>query len=416
MMAAASGAEMSAALAQVAIDEEAGAVASQAGALDLMPAIANIEQLHNETLSLGNLKCMGMGFDAGIEFKDVTTPGDKKVWLDKYVDAIASVDRARMLAKFPSKATANTVDKLAVKRSLRGLLDGLFAREEAIIRPSPPKVTVLKSPDDTVDFSNHEYDGTDIELAQQMCAKLFMVEFEPEHLPTISVLKKMSYSFAIERVLPGADRISLVALARISGEEPFLLLRRYLAGMVFVSAGAVADDVARHEARGHGKIGSHFYWLSWFDCQTLCAAFDFRTAKLSREIKLEILAALIEMMHALSGGPSPRPTGSAAVCAARQDLVRIVCSASVAAAAAAQASGEVAEAARAAALHTEAAAARGTPLGPNGLPRMKGGNPEGAACLDWAKGTCSGACSYSHAGKRGEKKKRGRDAPAAAEG
>ena len=389
-------------------------IVAEAEAEPLLAAIVKIEKMPGGDLDLKDLKTIGMGGPDGTVFGDLKEAEDMKDWIDHYTTKIVAIDKAGVLEAFEDPDHAGQIDMLSTKRTLRLLLDGVFKEEEQAEKKQ--KIHVVQTGDDAgVDFSNHDFTVTEFEKVQRVCRAKFGRQFPPEYLPSVPVLRKMSYSVIVERALPDLDRISIISLRRFPSEPPRLLLRRYLMGMCTVAAGMHAN-APNFDAMGHGRVGGSVYWLSWFDCESLLETFDFRVtgAELSAAVEVEVFIGLIGSMAAMTRGTSPRTSASAAVCLARLDLIRNLTGAAVASASAQAAAAGAAEAVR-----TDLAGARLlTPhKTPNGLPRMLGGNPKGAPCLDWAKGACaaSGMCSFSHEGKGGKKKgKAGKAAAAAA--
>ena len=223
-----------------------------------------------------------------------------------------------------------------------------------------------------------------METQQELCAQIYLRPFHADYIPKLAVLKRMCYSARIDRKMPALTRVPLSSLRVHSLDPTLLLLKRWLVGMCLVSAGTMAPH--GFETGGYGDIRGAYMWLSWIDCLDLLETLETQFVRLSDNARTSVIESLIDIIAASTGLGTPRITASCAVGRAVSDAVRIIASAAAA------------DANPSHKRKIEDADDQPKKLGPNGLVRMKGGNPEGAPCKDFAKGKCPRTfCCWSHA-------------------
>ena len=137
------------------------------------------------------------------------------------------------------------------------------------------------------------------------------------------------------------------------------------------------------ESGGYGIVpGYADAWLSWYDCLDLLDTLEVAFVPLAEAAQTSVIESIINIVSGSTGSGRPRLTASCAIGRAVSDAIRII-----AAAAAAEAGSS----------KRKVGDEDPPKLGPNMLERMKGGNPKGELCKDFARGRCPRAlCSFSH--------------------
>ena len=382
-------------LARVPTTPEASERASKAGATLILSAIAIVEKVTQVDDHV--LDALGVGFDQGNTFSDCDSMSEKTAWLQEYTKALCLADYGAFKSiPVPASLTETDDRKQArvttVLRMLRGLVDPKIT--VAAGASAVPRITVVAKTEDENAYS-YDFPGTELELQQAQCAELYARAFDPLFVPKMAVLKRICYCVKIDKRMAPLARISLSSMRLSPNDTSFILLKRWCVGHVIIAVGAAPPP--GFVSAGYGIAGHTVEWLSWWDCLDLLDTLETRLVALNEAARTSVIESLIEIISASSGHGNPRVTASCAVGRAVHDAIRII-----AAAAASEAGGTSTK-------RKGDDGADEPKLGPNGLARLKGGNPAGELCRNFAKGRCPrDKCSFSHA-------KPAASAPAAAE-
>jgi hypothetical protein len=341
---------------------------------------------------------LGTGLAPGINYADATTAAERAAWIGAYVAGIKSADPGLWCTLTqPATVTGPDIEaarKTQVARALRGLLAAI---EKAPVeeKSATQKFIYAKNAED-IDFSE-DFTCTDLENNNKRCGLLYGRRFHSQFVPKLAVMKRLVFSVVVDLALPSTTRISLASLRVTPDDGPLLLLRRYFTGLCLVCAEQGVFAECRDEGYGEVTAASYRLWLSWYDCAELLDTVEAYTAGLADITVTSIVESIINMIAASSGAGRVRLSGSAAVAHATIHAIPIIAAARAATAQAAVKRAVPDES-------SDGESSDDDEVGPNGLVRMKGGNPAGSRCRDHAKGACPRKmCSFSH--KKAKKKK-----------
>ena len=357
-------------------------IVEQAGATIIMPAVAATERVASITITV--LENLGTGVGDGSTFADASTMAERAAWIKQYANTLAHADWAGIKQILvPAEVTERDDRKGwrlgAVARMLRALRKLLDSND--VTDGSQRSITVYAKTEEESAYA-HDFPGSELEQQQRMCQDFYARSFHSDFVPKIAVLKRICYAVRIDHKLAPLTRVPLSALRITPKDPPHLLFKRWCIGHCIVAAGFDPPH-ASFEDGGFGVVpGYAAAWLSWYDCLDLLDTLEVMFVPLTEAAQTSVIESLIGIVSGSTGGGRPRLTASCAIGRAVSDAIRII-----AAAAAADAGS-----AKRKALDEEP-----PKLGPNMLERMKGGNPKGELCKDFARGRCPRAlCSFSH--------------------
>ena len=357
-------------------------IVEQADATHIMPAIAATERVASITLTV--LENLGTGVGDGSTFADTSTMAERAAWIKTYAHTLLRADATGLKQIMIPTDVTERGDRLAwrlgaIARMLRALRKALDSSGEN--DASRRSITVFARTEEESAYS-HDFPGTELEQQQRLCADLYARSFHSDFVPKIAVLKRICYAVRIDHKLAPLTRVPLSSLRITPKDPPHLLFKRWCVAHCIVAAGV--DPHASFEDGGYGVIpGCANAWLSWYDCLDLLDTLEVMFVPLAEAAQTSVIESIIGIVSGSTGGGRPRLTASCAIGRAVSDAIRII-----AAAAAADAGSNKRKA------NDEDPPIK---LGPNMLERLKGGNPKGELCKDFARGKCPRAlCSYSH--------------------
>jgi len=243
----------------------------------------------------------------------------------------------------------------------------------------------------------------------------YNLKFHAWELPTLGGFKKIAYAVLVDEVFPSPDRVTLESLRRDKSDTACTLFRRLMFGVVVVAAGAKVKLTVRDDGAG-ALAGKPPQWMHGEQASELVKEVDeLRDANTNED-----LMSLVKTLHASLYKATSRGGESPSLCTVRligrvPELIAPVRSRGNKRSArdsedddgafstpskkgrrggkAAQSPGTRATVKKA--RFEDKAGAKG----PNGLPRMVGGNPKGDPCPSLKNhGKCKFAtCSFSHA-------------------
>ena len=399
-------------LALVPCDADARGIFDRARANVIAAAVGEIEKVDKTVgITLQVLENIGVGLSSCEPFFDLETAKGKKKWSVMYLGTIKVVDPGMWAA-----ATVDCPDEGAaaahMMRMLRSVLTGVEkAQQQGVAGDAKNnRITVVTADEGDDSYMQMEVGGDTIADNMQLVAIMYGRAFSDDFVPKIAVLKRMMYCVKVEWALATLCRITLKSLRVSPSDTPFILLKRWCVGFCLVTVGAaVPSPVLRMmtiDSSGAGKVHGNFpvQWLSWFDCLTMLDTMEVALLGFSNEMQLGIVESTITVLAGVTRAGPPRLSGSAAMLHAARGIMATASSARMGSLSAKLSMDECQ-------LADDGGERDPVVLGPNDLPKMKGGNPDGALCKDWAKGRCPRAkCSFRH-GKVVPKKKKRKSAP-----
>jgi hypothetical protein len=380
------------ALPPVELDDKIYDIVDAAGARKMMPALAAIEMC--AWVDMNIIQNMGTACDEVHNqlLQDCTTAAEKAEWVKAYAKAMIAKDpglHRSILEEVGQEVEDDAkASEVMVMRAIRALHRGIEnSNKKGATAGSEvkPKITVVTSPDDEDAYIN-ELDGTEMDQQNAKMETIYGRRIHAGLIAKIAVLKRISYAVVIENTFASAQRVKIKTIMASPRDSAFYTFKRWIAGHMLIAAGANPPN-ENQESNGHGwvtcapSLGQQ--WLSWHDCMDLLDVIESNMTGISEESMWAIVDSIITLLHFATASGHPRATGSAAVAGVQTDVLRMLM------------------AAKAAAVSVPTKRKIDDddepPRGPNGLVRMKGGNPEGAPCKDFVKGKCPRSlCSFSH--------------------
>ena len=403
-----------------------------AGAMKLARGLAAAEGV--STITKAVLSNAGIGGRRGMALMDCGP--DKPLAAARargdLAEAILSADAGLCAALGATDEDGQASPKkglLAISRALREITTCLRHADgggggEAATESSKPSSVVTFQTEDERSCSIPTYSAEDVDTALGIIVRLYNLDLRAHFFPLLKTLKKMAYYAKKELSWPDPRRVSLESLRRDPSDSPMLLFRRLCNGVLIVAAGEKVGDSTRDEGAGAVKKGG----VQWANgnkvtrllneveemrdrlteaqmvrmCDMLHHTLHKSTEQGSASVSLAVtnsIPKVLEFSYQMGPAPTTPKRGKGGGEGETKARPRKRGAAKVA-----QTSKRKKTSPK------EGAGARGTGVrelfadkegesGPNGLPRMKGGNPAGAACARFARGNCAFAtCSFSHAG------------------
>ena len=416
---------MSVALKMPELTPEAKKVLKAADSMALAPAIAKVERVTEVTVAV--LKDLGLGTPTGISLKSCSTAAEMAAAQAAIVKEMLAADPGGLGATGLGKETV-----LRLTRSIRSLVEVAAAAASPQATGGPTvgtdrTIVVTNASEEDRAFTMHDYSMTDVKSATKLVKKMYNMRLRQHEVPTHHVLKMLAYYAKQEVCLPDPVRVPLNKFKRDETDSSFTKFRRFIFGMVVVSAGQACPAGVRHDGAGETtKFGTQ--WCSGDDAEDFLKEIEEVRDVLSEAVMRNVIELLMKTLFKSTSRGAESP--SLGFVRLISELPKIVASEQAAARASAGRSGggsgnapgpapKAAKAKKGAkrdappatpekppkAPKKEEKKARGPyadkagELGPNGLPRMVGGNPAGAPCSYCTKGEACPftTCSYSHA-------------------
>ena len=357
-------------------------IVTAANAQIILPAIATVEKVG--VVSVSVLDCLGVGIDDSSTFADADNKAEKTAWLHKYAIAIIDADKGAVRQIVVPPAIVGSMERKAAKvTAVVRMLRGIVASAARVEGSSPEqRITVVAKSEDESAYS-HDFPGCELEVQQATCADYYGRQFHADFVPKMAVMKRMCYCVRIDHKLPSLARIPLSSLRVSANESTFIQLKRWCVGLCIIAVGMAPPT--GFSSGGYGEINGTTLWLSWWDCLDLLDALETQLPALPDTAHASVIESIVTIVASATGQGTPRPTASQAIGQAVADCMRIIAAA---------------KAADASSPHKRKLedALDSPKLGPNGLERMKGGNPAGALCRDFgkARGCPRSLCSFAH--------------------
>ena len=418
------------------VTTEAKELLVAADARELTKAIAKLESVTEVTVSV--LEGLGMGCPDGVRLLDCST-AEESTWARNEVAKALLAEDKRLRTLFgvgkTSEARARSA-LLAVGRKLVSLVKAIRGSWTAGgntggTNGNGQSTYVFTENEEERSFTMLHYDQGTVKAQEEILLKMYFIELRPFEKPGHAQLKKTAYWVKNEGCWPDAERLPLSAFRRAPTDSAYILFKRKVVGVMIVAAGEKPWDSCRDSGAEVKKYGPQ-----WAHAKVLEGLVK-EVEELRERLTPAELTFVVEVMDE-SLCRSTRTACSTATAAARDQISKV--GEHVASARGGMKGGKdkdkgdgvrgkdrkrgapekggtdrkgggnkpkVAKPASAAAPRDEKGWKGGAvvtfkdeegQLGPNGLPRKKGGNPSGGKCSRLASlGACPFAtCSYSH--------------------
>ena len=394
------------------------------GALALSSPLCKVEG--STMLTWNVIQSMGRGSTKGWRLLSTTNATD-------YQEASVALatDLIKARPKLGSLGPSGGTPAARAKNALLAVLRMLDAIVDSMREPTTPRKGAATDKDGTAyvvtqneterQFTNQAFDVDAASVRRQVLVNLYNLELTPHELPEQRVLKKTAYWVLMEGCFPDPDKVTLETMRRSATDSNCTLFRRLLNSVMLAGAGEKAAIKSRDE--GSGELEGH--GIQWCHaeqviavlkemeevrdqltnaqvggvCRVMIKSLHKATLRGKETLSLALSKAIAKMPEfiALHTGRAPPGTGDEA----SEDPDKLGGKKRKRGGAKKKKAEQAKKAAELAkkggqlgARFKDAAGEEG----PNGLPRMKGGNPAGGPCKAFAeKGKCPYAtCSFSH--------------------
>ena len=417
------------------VTTEAKELLVAADARELTKAIAKLESVTEVTVSV--LEGLGMGCPDGVRLLDCST-AEESTWARNEVAKALLAEDKKLRTLFGVGKTAEVRARsalLAVGRKLVSLVKAIRGSWTAGgntggTNGNGQSTYVFTENEEERSFTMLHYDHGTVKAQEEVLNKMYYIELRPFEKPGHAQLKKTAYWVKTEGSWPDSERLPLSAFRRAPTDSAYILFKRKVVGVMIVAAGEQPWASCRDAGADVKKYGAQ-----WAHAKVLEGLVK-EVEELRERLTPAELTFVVEVMDE-SLCRATRTACSTATAAARDQISKV--GEHVAAARGGLNGGDVkggkegrvrgqarkrgapekgeetkgAKAPRVAKPATAAVPrnekgwqgggvvtfkdAEGE-LGPNGLPRKKGGNPAGGKCTRLASGgACPFAtCSFSH--------------------
>lgn len=400
----------------------------------LIRAIGQVEGL--TALTLSDLANLGCGTRSGTILRECTTGVERAAARAEIANELMKADKALLvIAPSPDgKTTAREVSAKAVSRKVIAVVEASTAALNPVQKTTTDRAdegtktvyTVAQNEDERA-FSMQTFEMSDVKQGLAILLDMYNWRVRPSDLPTLGVFKKLAYWLKQNSSTADPARLKLTAYRRDPDESSSVLMRREISGIAIIMAGERADPELRDDGAGKTtRFGVQ--WAKGEVLQDMISEIEEARDKLS-ETELGNVCELIRTaMHKATGTASAPVTGSLAMVQQITKMTEHVAyargrtmmsptktrekgqkskgnkNATAPPASPSKRKGPAEEET------SEKKRGRGTrpqrkpyidaegELGPNELPRMKGGNPKGDPCdkVPTARGCTFKFCSFSH--------------------
>ena len=391
--------------------------------------LADVLMWHEGALVLDDevLKSIGSGTAAGLRLIDCTSAEE----IGKHRDAVAIrlLWRDRRLLKLVPKDLGYAKEErkrllmLAVGRMVLAIMDTFKMGAGAVVAVPGggmvhgTTVYTIAAKEGEMNYALPAYSTKEVKSQMELVGLMYSLRLRTHALPTAGVFKKLAYWITDQGCWPSSEFVTLESFRREAYDSQYTLFLRLLNGCLVVAAGMEVPKTARDD--GQGQVpGQPDQWLSGLQIIDLLQEVESVRDRLTDAELGGVTRAMHEQMHKSTsvGGVS----GSFAAHGQISDLTKYVNTQLQIATASGKKGGGSPRTPRA---EKKRGRVPSSPiptvageeeegkktykdevgeLGPNGLPRMKGGNPKGDACGKLKKtGKCPyESCSYSHAKRK----------------
>ena len=411
----------------------AKSILKECGASALAEAILKAEGVPKVTATI--LVMMGLGIPT-LVLSECTTAESKAKSRREISAALLAEDEAALLKEYGGKGTldARKVKALTtISRLVAAVVEeALYQKEQSLSVAAAPAAGDQKSnlvlqqeSEEDRGYVLTEYRTNDVKTNVTVVLKMYNLRLRQHFMPTHHVMKCLAHWWQVEQCWPDPARLPLSKFKRDADDTALLLFKRLVYGVLVVAAGAGVPAGIRDD--GAGNLRKHVpQWANGNQLNELLLELEECQSKMDEATT----KAVTTLMHVSMHKSTTRSGESVSLAAARQ-MSKV---AEYVAAQSAKGGDEEGRSAKRRKSDKGGATADGkrkgdalstpekkrkgaqadTPRtlqsgskkypdevgakGPNGLERMKGGNPAGDPCRDLAKGKCAYAsCSFSHA-------------------
>jgi len=411
----------------------AKSILKECSASALAEAILKAEGVPKVTATI--LVMMGLGIPT-LVLSECTTAESKAKSRREISAALLAEDEEALLKEYGGKGSTNARKVKAmttISRLVAAVVEeALYQKEQSLsVAAAPaagdqkPNLVLQQESEEDRGYVLTEYRTNDVKTNVTVVLKMYNLRLRQHFMPTHHVMKCLAHWWQVEQCWPDPARLPLSKFKRDADDTALLLFKRLVYGVLVVAAGAGVPAGIRDD--GAGNLRKHVpQWANGNQLNELLLELEECQSKMDEATT----KAVTTLMHVSMHKSTTRSGESVSLAAARQ-------MSKVAEYVAAQSAkggdeegrsgkrkksdkgGATADGKRKGdALSTPEKKRKGaqadTPRtlqsgskkypdevgakGPNGLERMKGGNPAGDPCRDLAKGKCAYAtCSFSHA-------------------
>ena len=383
----------------------------------LLRAIGLVERV--SVVDIAVLKMLGAGTSSGTALSECTTAKEKADSRKEIVAALLAADPG-LLAKLGGDESDESVRGEVAAKAAARLVAAVVEAATAGAGTGgddPHSVTnyVVTQTEEERGYTVPSYDADDVRRQKAVIDKMHNLKMRPHELPTLGQLKKIRYWVVNETATADPTRVPLTGMRRDPRDSAYTCIKRYVLGHVLCAAGESAAAGLRDEGAGDLlKFGTQ--WLNADKAVELLQELDEVRDHITDPEMMAAGAVMVETMHKAT--LRAKETASLAVARQISKVPEYVAQARGAKGGGGGAErektprGGARRKRKRAEVEAEAAPAAPTPpgsgkgggrfpdedgaKGPNGLPRMKGGNPAGSKCKLHPKCTFK-FCSFSHA-------------------
>jgi hypothetical protein len=408
---------------QPTLESEASRLLDDAGASRLAPGLAAAVGVRH--LDVGTIVTMR----SGALSPHLPAPQRQRA-REKLAKRLVKHD-ARLLARYGDATQVTVCGKLdALARHLaRALAPTAVAPPAAAVGVAPGTINVVYETEEDRACSSPTYTVQKMHESIVTVKKLYNLNIDERVLPSMKVVKRVAYYREQHGSWPDPLIVRLEDMRREASDSPATLFRRLIYCVLTVSAGVEYDpasarkdegasDLGRLGVRPQACNGNHVIKLMELIeakrdvlppsrlmslCDTIHRTTFSATCSGSTSLSLALRGAwtTADMFAAIVGvqGDEPGPRDRASTPPrGRRSKPRTSPPTPHTAPLAGKRSGGQGGGSREKAKRTSRHADKAGEVGPNGLPRMAGGNPQGQPCKGHARGNCRfETCSFSHA-------------------
>ena len=401
------------------MDDDAKALLEAHGAMVLANAMALVGKVSH--LSVATIRTLGLSTDTSVSLSECTTSAELAKVRKEIIKALVAADTKALLKLGKGRPTGTDKTEaatLVVARMLTGV------STESKVAPLSPGLgnqgggtlhVVSEKAEDLAD-TMQGYETSELEKQLTKARKMFNARWRSHHIAKFAQVKKIAHFVFKEGSFPEPARMPLSKMQRTANDGAFTLFCRLIRTVCVVAAGEEIKEGQRDE--GAGDVPKYKpQWANINVVEDLISELDEEREQVTEAQMLGVVNTIYTSLYKSTA------RGNSTLSLACELLLAGKVSEFVAAQKAAGKPHKTPTQTQAKAgdkrdkggkATTPTKTAKATPKKttdkpkfedkadaektPNGLPRMKGGNPDGKPCNDFfQRGKCPyGTCSFSH--------------------
>jgi len=239
------------------VDEDCEAVVSEAGIEWLVNAMCALEGVGRMTMKV--LKNIGVGASSGVKLLECVGAKESAEYRQKYVTELVAIDQSLYKITPPlGKGKASERAQNSMKELMRMIAELCEILKKAEKGPAPDGATTAQKSILTVVTQTEEdrettlasLDSAAVGSRRELLKTMYNVRLQPHEMAQLNQLKRIGHWVVTERCFPDPGRYPYTKMTGASTDGHLMQFRRMLLGCVLVAVGDGAPKDKRDDGAG----------------------------------------------------------------------------------------------------------------------------------------------------------------------